>query len=92
MTEQEKRRRKADAITHLYRGDPEEEIEVALEVEFERADPSCGVAGGVSVGAVAVRIDNGEAIDLTPDEVEREEVDALERAAPDAEDYDDRDD
>ena len=103
--EQEKRRRSAVAITHVYRskrrpedphaddGDDEEEIEVSVDGEWEGRDESVGIMrGGFICYGTATRIDNGAEIALTEDEKQRIVEDAEERAASDAEDYDDRDD
>lgn len=95
--EQARRRRKADAIAYLLRSrsgapealdrDDEEEIEVAVEGEWERADPSVGIASGGFVVYGAVRVDNGARIALTEDESERIALDEMESADDDEGDY-----
>lgn len=92
LREQAKRRHAATCVAHVYRsrstGGPEpidaadeEEIEVAVDGGYYPAEPDVGImSGGYDVEKWAIRIDNGEPIELTPDEVERIAIDETENA------------
>jgi hypothetical protein len=76
------KKKKQGPVACIYRENAageEEEIEVEIDAEWARSDPSCGAAGGVAVYQMAVRTDNGERIELTKAEVERIEEEELER-------------
>lgn len=86
--QQRMRRRDARYIEYVYRYpvidgvEVELEIEVAIEANLYRAEPDVGImTGGCEMGQWAQRIDNGEAILLTPDEIERFEISAMEDEA-----------
>jgi len=93
------RRRAADIVTTVCRSrarptDPnaddaadEEEIEIGVQGEMTRAEEDTGYPGGFAYYG-AVRIDNGEEIELTADEIEQITIDAVDAEADRAEDYD----
>ncbi len=97
IREQAKRRNEAAAIAYVYRsksGKPqvedeadEEEVEVAVEGEWEGADPSVGIMSGGFYVYGGCRVDNGADVVLTEDEKNDIAMQEMESAADDAEDY-----
>ncbi len=81
---QSKRRNAAACTSSVYRSksgkaqiedaDDEEEIEIAVDGEFQGADPEAGCRAGFAVYG-ASRIDNGEEIELTEEEKSEIEID-----------------
>ena len=83
------RRQKRGHITTVYRSlrtggqeaddaADEEEVEIEIDGGMYRAEPDVGIMSGGAEVQGAVRTDNGKPIELTPDEVERIEMEMIE--------------